>query len=108
MSLPWTESGLRTVRPGSARPLSPKVRRGSARPFFPSRSFRAGARVGGVVHAHELLGANVRVTLRRRQAAVAEGLLADSKVGPAVEQVGGARVTQGAGARVRGDTATSG
>src|SRR5437667_7364045 len=95
MSLPWTEGGLRTVRPGSVRPLSPKAGRGSARPFFPSRSFRAGARVGGVVHAHELVGAHMRVTLRRRQAAVADELLDQPEVGPGVAQMGGERVAQG-------------
>src|SRR5262249_32335552 len=63
-------------------------------PFYPLRSFRAGARVGGVVHAHELVGAHVGVALRRRQAAVAEELLDHAEIGAGVEQMRRERVAQ--------------
>src|SRR4029453_1189633 len=86
MSPPWIAGGLT------------KARRGSAREFLRSRSFRASARVGGVVHAHELIGSHVRVALRRRQAAVAQQLLDHAEVGPGVEQMCRERVKK----RVRG------
>ena len=41
--------------------------------------------MGGVVGAHELVGAHVCVTLRRRQPAVAEQLLDHPEIGAGVE-----------------------
>src|SRR5439155_997753 len=62
-------------------------------------SLYAGARVGGVVDAHELVRAHVGVALRRRQPAVAQELLDRPQVRARVEQVGRERVAQ----RVRAD-----
>src|SRR5262249_15030129 len=69
------------------RDCQKNARRARARATGP-RSFRAGARMGGVVDAHELIGADVRVALRRRQAAVAQELLDHPEVGAGVQQMG--------------------
>src|SRR5262247_3853734 len=63
-------------------------------PFYPLRSFCAGARMGDVVHAHELVGTHVGVALGRRQAAMAEQLLDHSKIGAGVQKMGRERVAQ--------------
>src|SRR6516165_9684301 len=77
--------------------------RGAPAHVRPPRSFRAGAWMGGVVDAHELIRAYVRVALGRRQAAVAQELLDHPKVGAGVEQMGREGMAQGVRAHAPGD-----
>src|SRR5215468_7381809 len=55
------------------------------------------ARVSGVVHLHEVLGAHVGVTLGGREPAVPEQLLDEPEVGALAEHVGGEGVAKGVG-----------
>ena len=56
---------------------------------------RAGSRVGGVIGAHELGRADVRVALGGGQPAVAQELLDHAEVRAAIEEMGGEGVPQG-------------
>src|SRR5262249_46841332 len=55
------------------------------------------ARVSGVVHLHEVLGAHVGVALGGREPAVPKQLLDEPEVGALAEHVGGEGVAKGVG-----------
>ena len=68
----------------------------------------SGAGMRRVVHLSQPLLADVSVQLGRREVAVAEQLLHDAKIGPAVEQMGGEGVTQRVRVGRRGRPAVAG
>src|SRR2546425_8859157 len=69
-----------------------------------SLQYRLGLRMGLVINLDQLFHRDVGVDLRRREASVAEQFLNITKIGAAVQQMRGKRMTQG----VRADVVNAG